>query len=78
MLIGYFTEETLSGKAPPNHYLPLLINCRKERGSPDTHDQKEQKKKEKQHLEKEKKEQKERQKRENEMKKKFKVSCNPV
>ncbi|XP_062849713.1 uncharacterized protein si:ch211-188c16.1 [Trichomycterus rosablanca] len=47
---------------------------RKERSSPDHHDEKEQRKREKQRLEREKKEQKEREKKENEMKKRFKIT----
>lgn len=49
-------------------------SVKKERWSPDHHDEKEARKREKQRLEREKKEQKEKEKKENEMKKKFKVS----
>ncbi|KAK3567609.1 hypothetical protein QTP86_020285 [Hemibagrus guttatus] len=48
-------------------------SVRKERWSPDHHDEKEARKREKQRLEREKKEQKEKEKKENEMKKKFKA-----
>ncbi|TTG32356.1 FYN-binding protein 1 [Bagarius yarrelli] len=49
-------------------------SVRKERWSPDHHEEKEARKREKQRLEREKKEQKEKEKRENEMKKKFKIT----
>ncbi|KAI5104648.1 hypothetical protein C0J45_6274 [Silurus meridionalis] len=49
-------------------------SARKERSSPDHHEEKEARKREKQRLEREKKEQKEKEKRENEMKKKFKIT----
>ncbi|KAK3546345.1 hypothetical protein QTP70_025756 [Hemibagrus guttatus] len=49
-------------------------SVRKERWSPDHHDEKEARKREKQRLEREKKEQKEKEKKENEMKKKFKIT----
>ncbi|XP_058251855.1 uncharacterized protein si:ch211-188c16.1 [Hemibagrus wyckioides] len=49
-------------------------SVKKERWSPDHHDEKEARKREKQRLEREKKEQKEKEKKENEMKKKFKIT----
>ncbi|XP_017328524.1 uncharacterized protein si:ch211-188c16.1 isoform X2 [Ictalurus punctatus] len=49
-------------------------SVRKERSSPDHHEEKEARKREKQRLEREKKEQKEKEKKENEMKKKFKIT----
>lgn len=50
------------------------MSVRKERLSPDHHEEKEVRKREKQRMEREKKEQKEKEKKEIEMKKKFKVS----
>ncbi|XP_046707911.1 FYN-binding protein 2 [Silurus meridionalis] len=56
------------------HVAQCSASARKERSSPDHHEEKEARKREKQRLEREKKEQKEKEKRENEMKKKFKIT----